>query len=226
MIAGVDHTCEITDLELIKYEFPFLEWGVLYSKNAGRLRYPDGVWLHEFHSSVTGKLSAHLCGGYPREILEDGNFDILDQLPVKYDVIQLNYNFEARKGKWRIPNIIKLFRDTAVHKVPRDIILQLNKANKEMVRKFHKWNVVRVLVDASGGRGIPITEIPDINWTSYTGIAGGINPDNIEGVAELVTKHESANDAWLDLESGVRTDNHLDLVKVRQLLERVEKYVV
>jgi phosphoribosylanthranilate isomerase len=59
------------------------------------------------------------------------------------------------------------------------------------------------------------------------GFAGGLGPDNIAELARYVTESMGDSDGptWLDMESGVRTDDRLDLAKVRAVLEICSKTI-
>jgi hypothetical protein len=41
----------------------------------------------------------------------------------------------------------------------------------------------------------------------------------------MVTNHPNESEVWLDMETGVRTDNELDLNKVKKVLEVSAKYI-
>jgi hypothetical protein len=85
-----------------------------------------------------------------------------------------------------------------------------------------------ILIDPSGGRGIsPVwrdvrREIDAKVATDVRlGYAGGIRPDNVEYALETI---DAAPSAWIDMESGVRTDDRFDLSKVRDVLEKVARW--
>lgn len=228
MIAGMDDNTSIPELEKIKAEFPFVEWGVLFSKNkVGTARYPSLKYIDRLCKSNNGTMSAHFCGAYPREILEQGSFTELINLSIVFDSIQLNYNF-GRSKKWNKINISKLLNNS--FDVGVDIIFQMNKSNRRLVEEIVRYNTlthkpVRVLHDASGGRGTEIQNIDAPVWDNYTGFAGGINPDNVVAIAQKIIDNPATDTVWLDLESGVRTDNEFDLDKVRDLLTKVKPFI-
>lgn len=225
VIAGVDHTCDIKELEQLKKTYPFIEWGVLLSKhNQGKLRYPNHDWLKEFLDSETGGISAHLCGGYPRDIFEEGAYSYLDSLSKKYSTVQMNYNFLKTQGKWRLFNIVRFLRKC--NDIGVNIIFQNHKGNEPMVDMFELWPNFRVLNDASGGNGKLITELPKPK-KCYTGYAGGIDPDNVEDIINRLQDMGPKDNVWIDLESGVRdkTNNYFDMDKCKLLLERSAKLI-
>lgn len=77
-----------------------------------------------------------------------------------------------------------------------------------------------ILHDASGGRGIAGEfSVPPLNW-SLPGFAGGLNPENLASKLDAIYAMDgNFKDFWVDMESGVRTDDQLDLDKVQRVLE-------
>lgn len=109
----------------------------------------------------------------------------------------------------------------------REIILQYNKSNKQVINQFQNGfpENINILYDASGGRGAEIKEILP-PFDNFTGYAGGINEKNIDGICKLITDHPDNSNVWIDMESGVRTDDFLDLEKVHFVLNTCKKYLV
>ncbi len=77
---------------------------------------------------------------------------------------------------------------------------------------------VSMLIDDSGGQGIdsPINIYPSVYKIGY---AGGINPDNVADKLTYLLENIHKGSFWIDMESGVRTDDWFDLDKVLQVLE-------
>jgi len=76
-----------------------------------------------------------------------------------------------------------------------------------------------VLFDESAGRGIS----PD-SWDAplaghFCGYAGGMNPDNVARNIDIISKVAAGQTTWIDMETGVRTNDHFDLGKVRRVLD-------
>ena len=79
-----------------------------------------------------------------------------------------------------------------------------------------------VLLDASGGRGIDTTIKPLFRHGLKVGYAGGINPDNVgDKLYQLL--RDTKEDFWIDMESGVRTNDKFDLNKVYKVLKECQK---
>ena len=80
---------------------------------------------------------------------------------------------------------------------------------------------IAMLLDKSGGQGIdtPIGA-PAYAPKVHLGFAGGINPDNvIDKMREITRLHVGR--FWIDMESGVRTDDRFDLDKVEDVCKKV-----
>jgi phosphoribosylanthranilate isomerase len=74
---------------------------------------------------------------------------------------------------------------------------------------FPEDDSIDYLFDTSGGRGeIPLA-VPGHNKARLVGFAGGITPENVLRWIGSV----NAQNYWIDMESGVRTDDWLDLDK-------------
>ena len=82
---------------------------------------------------------------------------------------------------------------------------------------------VSALFDASGGRGIEPFRWPVSPVSIRFGFAGGIGPDNLVEVLRDIGPREAP--FWIDMESGVRTDDRFDLAKVRAVLEAAKPFV-
>ena len=83
---------------------------------------------------------------------------------------------------------------------------------------------LHVLMDASRGTGVvPETwGAPSSLAQTFCGYAGGLGPDNIATVAAQLNARGLPY--WLDMESGIRTDNQFDLAKARAVLEQTAPF--
>lgn len=212
-----------TDLNELDTELPYqqqLELGVLFSKRRMSGRYLPIEDCHMFLNRKTVfQKSLHLCGSEAINDFIEYQPEMLD-LVRKADRIQLNFSMksvEPEKLKERLTNAL------AEH---HHIILQLNKSKKDFVEDFLKSKPNRdrlsILHDGSGGFGrvIQSPESPLENY--FTGYAGGIKPDNVASIVEMIDK-ENPNDLpyYIDMESGIRTDGLFDLDKCIQVIKRV-----
>lgn len=240
-ITGADDAVEVKKLMEIEKEFPFVEWGILFSgTKVGAERYPQPAWIANAVTNLK-KCSAHLCGAYSRSVLEKRGIDFLEHVHTQFERVQLNYNF-SQNDKWDIEPLIKyLVRTDNLKKV----ILQNNKSNSRLINDVIGFPLIHsglnILYDASGGRGTVIEKVEAPFPNHYTGYSGGIGPDNVEDVCKLITGQVSGSFSvtngaakltqnneryvWIDMESGVRTDNKFDLDKVWSVLEKAASYV-
>ena len=146
-------------------------------------------------------MSAHLCGRYSDDIMADREF--LD-----------------------VPADLSFFRRIQVNhaepKTDRIIYFRNGWGRMRCIAQtreaFPKDTSVDWLFDASGGRGIAPAVWPP-HPGRLVGYAGGINPDNV--LAVLAAGVGAAGPYWIDMESGVRTDDRFDLKKCLAVCEAV-----
>src|SRR6187431_1164001 len=97
-ITGVDDSVSAADLIAISQRFPFVEWGVLFSRSTHgtRPRYPSSSWLTTNIPALAAagvQLSAHLCGGWVRAMVV-GDFawrECYQTLSPHFQRIQVNF---------------------------------------------------------------------------------------------------------------------------------------
>lgn len=225
-ISGADDKVSPSWMWDMQEMYPFVEWGILVSqKRAGQSRYPSENWMMNLPYQV--KVSLHLCGQVCRDFVDDPKQERLyiangDH----FDRVQLNVAF-----KEQIDYLSKLQRiEKVAEQLPQKaIIIPYNKMNKTVVDTWLGTGEIpeniHFLYDSSGGRGRVISSIekPLLN---YTGYAGGIDPDNIVTICSILTNEISADNVWIDMESGVRTNDELDLKKVEKVLSICAKYIL
>ncbi|MES2287517.1 MAG: hypothetical protein V4547_17615 [Bacteroidota bacterium] len=231
-ITGADDNTGIKDLLNASKHYPFVEWGILFSPNPERKktdRYPSKEWCIELaKASNTNKLnlSAHLCGGYTKEMLEFGQSHLvrreLGNLLKIFKRAQLNFNASSRKVD------LGLFYNflTENQMEGRNFIIQHNKANKIVLDYLLQKNHVDVhfLYDSSGGRGTIPQTYQGIVPNYLTGYSGGLSPDNLEDCLFKIKGVVADSEIWIDTETGVRTDDKLDMDKVISFLDRAKKF--
>lgn len=220
-ITGVDDNVAPIELKWLSQDFPFVEWGVLFSQSKqGTNRYPSPKTIPEllFHQL---KLSAHFCGWHAREVLENMNYSLFEGLK-NFHRVQLNYNFK-KSSKWNLSSLI----DWIAGHPSLSVIFQVNADNWLAIDYLDNTDNpenIHFLYDSSGGRGTVLKEIKP-SYSNYTGYSGGIGPDNIEEVVQKITDYPNPINVWIDMESGVRTNDELDLKKVEKVLTICKKYI-
>lgn len=231
-ITGADDRVAVSDLVALNAEFPFVEWGLLYStKRVGTPRYPSLDWFSRLKFSA-GKTSVHLCGQVSRNVCAGvttcvGVAKLIDWMP---DRFQLN---GYRHDQFALGSMAAVMSGCSF-----EVIFQVRDAADirgaaEDVGSLVEHGCSSILFDASGGRGIS----PERGWPTMPdgvrmGYAGGIGPDNLDGVLEEIAEANEpvspgdTYDYWIDMESGVRDgDDQLDLARVRRVLECAAPYV-
>lgn len=218
-ITGADDSVDPIQLINLSKLYPFVEWGILYSVNKeGTNRYPSQKWINILNNYEVN-LSAHFCGWHSKSVLEGGKYYLINNLTPNYKRVQLNYSFF--NFLYDLESLYK-YSESITN---RKIILQHNNKNSEPLRKHKPTENINILYDSSGGRGKVISGINQPFINNYTGYSGGLSPENIEHFCDLITKYPNESNVWLDLESGVRTDNVFDIKKVEEVLSIVSKFV-
>lgn len=209
-ITGADDQVKHGALELLSLRFPFVEFGILFSqKRTGQPRYPSRMWVQDL-TTITGAFSAHICGQWSRDFCQ-GEFSFRDWA-------------SKHKFFWRFQRVqINTTTPVEAHKRAEEVYIERGPDLIIPVRNFDqiKPRNTFMLLDNSGGRGRVQTSWPAPK--GYCGYSGGIGPENIEEVCGALQEFEG--DCWIDMESGVRTNDQFDLDKVKDVLEKVSKYV-
>lgn len=221
-ITGADDAVDVAALSALGREFPFAEWAILLlPEKAGTPRFPLPAWIEDFTARYEGRHRAmHLCGGALLGFIA-GRQDILE-LMSGFHRIQLNLKFGDVEGKYDPAELLARVREN-----PRwQFILQYGHDKKGLLPLFKDVPNHAVLFDESAGRGIS----PE-SWDAplaghFCGYAGGMNPDNVGKNLEMIAHVAKDKVTWIDMESGVRTNDTFDLAKVRRVLEIARPYSV
>lgn len=214
-ITGADDAVDPKELVKLSKEFPTAEWAILLlPARAGTNRFPTKEWIKNFSKEAKGLNTAmHLCDeallGFIR-----GDKEILD-LMSGFQRIQLNLKFGDVEGKYDPADLVKRVKENPQF----EFIIQYGKDKKGLLPLLKDVPNHAVLFDESAGRGIS----PD-SWDAplpghFSGYAGGLKPDNVAQNLETIAKVAAGHTTWIDMETGVRTDDKFDLAKVRRVLE-------
>lgn len=223
-ITGADDRVDIRDLVKLSEAFPRVEWAILVASvdRFGTPRYPSLEWISRFRETPGLRRAMHVCGAASR----DFQLGQWDQGETAFARCQIN-GWNRKRG--------------ALVGTPRDfeLIIQCQSVDDlgDAILDAIVLDRASVLFDVSGGRGIrPGSDVietavrivretkerlsfsKDWNKPLRVGFAGGIGPTNVEEVIRTL----GPGDYWLDMESGVRTDDRLDLKKVRDVLQTVQ----
>ena len=229
-ITGADDDTDISELIKLNIEFPFVEWGILVSKvQEGGSRFPSRPWISKFlkHLDFVKNLgprdpaiSMHMCGGWVKELLM-GHLD-WNELPkdLWYTAgrIQINTHAEIHRSTVMLMDNLKELGK-------KNFIFQLDGVNDHLLAAANGYEIhAEGLIDSSHGAGV----LP-VEWSShplqknviYLGYAGGLGPENIAQELPKIDRLVNNLYYWIDMEGNIRTDEKLDLVKVRSVLEQV-----
>lgn len=219
--TGIDEKTDIKTLQEIQRAFPIVEFGVLMSKNwkENGNRYPNPEWLDSLYYAGLN-LSCHVCGSYAKAITQKLEWShLIDMLGYKkYLFNRCQINISSSKPT----------KQTFFLKTPsffKEIIIQQKSVDEHETWDAINWHsFMSILLDASGGLGIDTDIKLWPNCFYKVGYAGGINHENVaDKLAFLIENTRSP--FWIDMESGVRSNDWFDLNKVVKVLENCEPLI-
>ena len=189
--TGVDERTDVHDLLELQRAYP-VEFGVLMSasRTGNENRYPRRGVIDRLAESRLN-LSAHICGGWSQRIMEG---DSLWEVSLQgFSRVQVNHRHPSVDAlvnfqMFRATPVIAQYRTLDV---PEDGRIQ--------------W-----LFDPSGGRGLAPGTWPQ-HRGFMVGYAGGITPLNVASIVQNIAA--TNREYWIDMESGVRTNDWFDLYK-------------
>lgn len=213
--TGVDAKTDINRLREIQKQYPMAEFGVLTSYHwfENGNRYLDPSLIGTLDKNLN--LSLHVCGTAAHDAAT-GRWGALDvhlcgQLD-KFKRIQLN--IAGRKDNPnRVCQPMYSFQEVVIQSKDAENLAIYN----ETVDVYNSKQF-SALIDASGGRGIDTPLKVRLSYGKI-GYAGGINPDNVADKLRFLLKNVSMGEFWIDMESGVRTEDWFDLDKVEKVLK-------
>lgn len=216
--VGVDEQTNLEDILKMESAVP-CEFSVLFSdsKSVGNYtRYPSYKFCKEFLEWGTAKdvyTSLHLCGSVIERYLKQDK-DVIDLCRDAYR-IQLNINISKFPDYEKLSDEIISVASQHNHK----LILQQNKTKEKFMGCFLGKSKIPVykLHDSSGGFGREITQVSPPDGRS--GYAGGIKPENVAKIVNLIENNNPDNkEYYIDMESGVRTNNIFSVDKCQQVI--------
>ena len=216
-ITGADDQTSVSQLIEISMRFPFVEWGLLVDQSKqGEPRYPSLSWRRYFQGEVEQarkagirvRYATHLCNESARKFVAT-----MQDEGMLASRIQVNLGTEPPPATVDVPYYAEevIFQCSSEQLLP-----DYGRFVRE--RRFER----AILFDPSRGRGISPKTWPPPPPDCRVGYAGGITPTH---VADVLSDLEAYDPAWIDMESGVRTNNKLDLDLVVQALERVTSWL-
>ena len=227
--TGIDARTDLRELQAIQQQYPLAEFGVLTSYHwyENGNRYLDPELMDNLRRSGL-HLALHVCGqaAHDAAVKEWEKIDELtkDCLNI-FKRVQLNIS--GRKDNpeycW-IPLVIG--QELIIQQKDRNNLALYESTLKHWKQDapYPHRDVISVLLDASGGQGID-TPVEILKSDNKVGYAGGISPDNVADKLTYLFENVSDGEFWIDMESGVRTDDWFDSSKVRRVLEICEPII-
>ncbi|MBO4499180.1 MAG: hypothetical protein J5732_02875 [Bacteroidaceae bacterium] len=213
--TGIDARTDIKALQEIQHQYPIAEFGVLTSYHwyENGNRYLDPQLLYNLQGCKLN-LALHVCGSAAHDaavgLWNKVRKHTLDYLWL-FDRVQLNIA-NRTDNPYRLASSCNLKTEMIIQQHPDDTAIYENS----------KWMnsdgaSVSMLLDASGGLGIdtPLVLYPSKGKIGY---AGGINENNVAAKLEYLLSNVHTGSFWIDMESGVRTDDWFDIGKVKHVL--------
>ena len=220
--TGIDANTDIQELIDIQREYPIAEFGVLTSYHwyENGNRYLNPAFLSNLYAG-NGKLNLalHVCGSAAADAAW-GYWDKVDELTIHtlplFKRIQLN-----------IGNRSDLPYHIQTKGLPYEVIIQQRSCETDLYMRSKRANDnknVSMLIDDSGGQGKEI-KLRVLITDGKIGYAGGLCESNVAANLDYLLRTDNAGDFWIDMESGVRTDDWFDTGKVRRVLATCKEVI-
>lgn len=240
-ITGADDSIDPDELIPLARDFPFVEWGILFSgARLGIPRYPSRSWIAALAKivwQVPMQLSAHLCGAWVRDFVLKATFTWKEEYKVYemlFDRVQLNFHGQFHQKTTGFDTFLLDHSPRAENQglraqAGKRFIFQCDGPNDKTVEEIQPWLTESVfpLFDGSGGTGKAPKVWPKAWPGVYCGYAGGLGPDILTTQLKLIEEAAGPERIWIDMESGVRSedDRKFDVAKVRAVLEKAAPWV-
>lgn len=225
--TGIDANTDIQDLIDIQREYPIAEFGVLTSYHwiENGNRYLNPAFLSNLYAG-NGELNLalHICGSAAHDAA-DGLWERIDEY--LFGTLNLFRRIQLNVAN-RTDNQYRIASTPNDH---TEVIIQQKGIHDIEMFEHSMWMNVSVLLDASGGQGVdtPIevlpNHVPSAVGRFKVGYAGGISPDNVADKLYYLLQHDNVGWFWIDMESGVRTDDWFDTGKVRRVLATCKEVI-
>ncbi len=210
-LTGVDEHTDLTAIAQLAADYPFAEFGFLYSPTRAGTpgRYPSYLFLKTALEDLPPhvRVALHICGQGVVDLVhhaEPAVSDLVRLVQERNGRIQLNFNLTQGRVT---PSEVKRFIKRVA---PTTVITQQNAANAQLPALLWKLDNYAALFDASGGTGT----LPTFWHGPLTGVtcgyAGGLGPDTLENELPLIATVAGDRPFWLDMESRLRTTDALD----------------
>ncbi len=220
-MTGADDSINPEQLFEITRKYPFVEWGILVSRNSqGNNRFPSKDWMNKLASLDKNQLSlsCHLCGTYVKEILMGSTRFIAELGDIWKHISRVQINTHGVPHQYDKQGLIQVLKEHS----NIEFIFQYDVVNKQIVEAVSpECKNISALFDLSHGAGVLPKEWVEPLEGIKCGYAGGLSPQNVDGQIKLIEKKVGDNEIWIDMETKIRSNNDLlfDIVKVLSVLE-------
>ena len=217
-ICGADNHTKISELGYLTLKFPFVEWGIVSMKDRVSPGYPDYDWIVNFLEAGLPS-SCHLCGEWVKDINE--GFWSVFAYHLRFTGF---YRFQINFAGGPINTLVLLSLSSI--KIKQQVILQLPDFENPVFKFGINQNLnIAGFYDVSHGKGKTQENWPKAPEKAYCGYAGGLNPMNLAENLQDISQVAQAP-SWIDVQTGVRTNNKFDLDKVHKFLTIAKDWVI
>lgn len=200
--TGADRTEILPEMIELSARYP-IEWGILLDPaQEDNTLFPNEEQRKTMLSSAL-RFSVHVCGKPAQDIANgiDPGIDLKG-----FSRLQLNHSREGSSDKV----IDNAYRYSARYGMRLALQCQAD---------FPQDTRADWLYDVSFGTGIKVSSWPPVKQAHpFCGFSGGLSPQTI---LDSLAKFDTDAEYWIDMESGVRTNDLLDINKCQEICELV-----
>lgn len=212
-LTGADDAVNIKDLEQLSSEYPLFECAILmFPQSEGKARNPLKSWREEFYQSTVKNRALHLCGTAINQFAQEED-SLMEEIS-NFQRVQINL-----LPKYASHELVEKLANVASKLKNIEFITQHNEFNTEYYGHWSEVSNHSYLYDASLGKGIAPKSWQGPIPGKHTGYAGSISPDNIHENIKKISLVTGNIPVWMDMESGIRTNNQFDKQKAKYILD-------
>lgn len=203
--TGVDSVESVAAMQALSRHFP-IEWGVLVDDARDDLLFADPDIRARLLEVPGLHYAAHVCGEQAGLIANDPARATIDL--AGFQRLQVNHGFSGSTAE-QIENCVRFGRSQRIRTMLQTLGAFPGDARLD-------W-----LYDISFGTG----KTPE-SWPTMTaggpfcGFSGGIGAHNAASVVQAIAA-PAGSQYWIDMESGVRTDDRFDIAKCEAVCRAV-----
>ena len=204
--TGVDDSALAGGLQELSSRYP-IEWGILVDDDqTDKQLFPTRQERDKLLATPGLRWAAHVCGEQARRIANAP--ETADVALTGFQRLQVNHSFSGSSSA-HIEKVVRFGRSRGLR-----TLLQCS-------GEFPADSRLDWLFDVSFGTGVKPDRWPAApDGGPFCGYSGGIGPDNVrEIVAAIAAPSDTA--FWIDMESGVRSDERFDLAKCEAVCRAV-----